>query len=64
MKNPLLVMAVDMVNAVGALRLGKSDRLVNVPEGVEIHHRGRPALLLTHDNARRFSQERQEAEYG
>lgn len=55
MRNPMIDMAADMINAVTVLRLGKSDRLVSVPEGIEIHQRARPVLLLTHAAAADFA---------
>jgi hypothetical protein len=54
-------MAADMLNALAPLRLGKSDRLESTPEGVVIHQRGKPALLLTHEAARDFNNMMEEA---
>jgi hypothetical protein len=52
--------ALACATAINALRL-KGGRLVGTREGVEIHQRGKPVLLLTTDNARRFAQEIEEA---
>lgn len=60
MRNPLIEMAADMFNAIGALRL-KRHHLVSGPDGVEIHQPGKPVLLLTHQAARDFAHEFEEA---
>lgn len=60
MRNPLIEMAADMFNAIGALRL-KRHRLVSTSEGVEVHQPGKPVLLLTHQAARDFAHEFEEA---
>lgn len=60
MRNPLIEMAADMFNAIGALRL-KRHRLVSTADGVEIHQPGKPVLLLTHQAARDFAHEFGEA---
>ena len=54
--------ALACATAINALRL-KHGRLVGTREGVEIHQRGKPVLLLTTENARRFAQEIEEAEH-
>lgn len=53
--------ALAVASAVAALKL-KGARLVGTSEGVEIHQPGKPILLLTPWAARRFAQERAEAE--
>jgi hypothetical protein len=53
--------ALAVATAVNALRL-KHGRLVGTREGVEIHQRGKPVLLLTNEAARQFAQEIEEAE--
>lgn len=60
MRNPLIEMAADMLNAISALRL-KSHRLTSTPDGVEIQQPGKPTLLLTHEAARQFAHEIEEA---
>ena len=62
--NHLIDMAADMLNAIAVLRLGRSDRLVRVPEGIEIHQRARPVLLLTHEAAKDFNSQMEEARHG
>jgi len=59
-RNQLIDMAADMFTAIGVLRL-KRERLVSTPDGMEIHHPGRPTLLLTHAAAREFAQQIEEA---
>jgi hypothetical protein len=56
-------MAVDMANALEALRLRKGGKLVYVREGVEIHQPGRPVLLLTHAAAQDFNNMIEEAHH-
>lgn len=60
MRNPLIEMAADMFNAIGALRL-KRHHLVSTSEGVEVHQPGKPVLLLTHQAARDYAHEFEEA---
>jgi len=60
--NPLIEMAVDMANALSTLKGYRSARLRSVREGVEITMPGKPTLLLTHEAARRYAQEMDEAE--
>mgnify|MGYP000535348168 CR=1 FL=1 len=55
MRNPLIEMAVDMLNAVQALRL-KTHRLASVAEGVEIEQPGKPRILITHQAAKDFAE--------
>lgn len=64
MKNPLIDMAVDMANALEALKLRKGGRLVSVREGIEIRQPGKPALLLTHQAAHDFNNMMEEARHG
>lgn len=63
MKNPLIEMAADMLNALAPFRLGKSDWYEPTAEGVVIHMRGKPAVLLTHDAARDFNNIMEEARH-
>lgn len=53
--------ALAIASAVSALRL-KGAMIRGTRDGVEIHQRGKPVLLLTADAARRFAHERAEAE--
>lgn len=64
MKNALIEMAVDMANALEALRLKKGGRLTYVRDGVEIHQPGKPVLLLTHQAAAAFNNQIEEAKHG
>lgn len=52
--------ATDLLTALAALKI-KRARFVGVREGTEIHQPGKPVLLLTHESARRFVQEIEEA---
>lgn len=61
-RNPLVTDALACATAINALRLRPGGRLVGTGEGVEIHQRGKPVLLLTTENARRFAEEIEEAE--
>jgi hypothetical protein len=49
-----------MLTAIAALKI-KRARFVHVRDGIEIHQPGKPALLLTHEAARVFVQEIEEA---
>lgn len=49
--NALVHDAMAVATAINALRL-KTHRLRAVPGGVEVHQRGKPVLLLTHEAAR------------
>lgn len=62
-RNALVDMAADMFTAIAALKL-KTHRLVSTNDGVEIHQPGRPVLLVTYENARRFAQDIEEARHG
>ncbi len=64
MRNQLIEMAAEMINALSVLRLSRSDLLVSVPEGIEIHQRARPVLLLTHAAAADFARTIEEATHG
>lgn len=63
MRNPLIDMAVEMVNAIADLRL-KSHTLRSTSEGVEIRQPGRPVLLLTYQAACDYASETDEARNG
>lgn len=60
--NPLIDQGMAMFTALAALKV-KGARLVQVPDGIEIHMRGKPTLLLTHDHAREFANQVSEAEH-
>ena len=60
--NALVHDAMAVATAINALRL-KAHRLRATPGGVEIHQRGKPVLLLTHEAARDFAQQIEEAEH-
>lgn len=53
---------VDLANALEALKLKKGSRFRGTREGTEIITPGKPVLLLTQEAARRFCDEREEAE--
>lgn len=59
-RNPALEIAASVWTAVEALRL-KRHHLTPHPEGVEIHQPGKPVLILTADNARRFANQIEES---
>lgn len=63
MRNPLIEMAADMLNAISALRL-KRHQLVATSEGVEVHQPGKPVLLLTHAAAADYAGQVEEARHG
>ncbi len=63
-RNPIVTMAADMLNAVAALKLKSAHRLVNTSDGLEIHQPGKPVLLLTYAAAADFAQQMAEAEHG
>lgn len=53
---------VDLANALAALKFKRGARFVGTNAGTEIHQPGKPVLLLTPEAARRYAQERAEAE--
>ena len=61
MRNPVVQLGVDVMNAVNALRLKPSARLVGTPDGVEIQQPGKPVLLLTHSAAADFAHQIEES---
>lgn len=63
MKNPVVQLGVDVLNAISALRLKRHD-LRAVSEGVEIIQPGKPTLLLTYAAAEDFSNQMAEADHG
>lgn len=56
-RNSLVNAATDVVNAINALRIKHSHRLLSTGEGVVIRQPGKPDLLLTFEAARRWAQE-------
>lgn len=61
MKNPVVQLGVDVMNAVQALRL-KRHTLRGVSDGVEISQPGKPTLLLSYAAAEDFANQMAEAE--
>lgn len=59
----ILGRALDTFGAIDALKLKKGARLVGTSEGVEIHRRGLPTLILTHENAHRWAEEVRSADF-
>lgn len=59
-RNPYIEAAANTFAAIDALRL-KRHRLVSTPDGVEIHQPGKPVLLLTHQAARDYAHQIEEA---
>lgn len=58
-------MIAELSTALGALKLKRSGVVFNeTRDGIEIHERGRPMLLLTFEAARRFANEIDEIEHG
>lgn len=55
---------VDLANALAALKFKRGANFVGTREGTVIRQPGKPDLLLTPDAARRFADERAEAEAG
>lgn len=61
MANPYLQQAAAMSVALGAVKI-KGATLESTSEGMELHRRGWPVLLVTHEAARNFANEIAEAE--
>lgn len=63
MRNGMLDHALSVATALNAVKI-KGARLRSGANGVEIHRRGWPVLLLTYEAAREFAAEVAEAEHG
>lgn len=61
--DPLIDRALETFGAIDALKLKKGARLVGTSEGIEIHRRGLPTLILTHEHAHRWAEEVRSADY-
>lgn len=63
MRNPLVQAAAEVITALGALRVSRSaDIREDGDGGLVIQEPRKPAIVLTHANARDFCRQRNEAD--
>lgn len=60
MRNPLVNEAAEVINAVAALRLKPTARVVSTSRGIEVHQPTKPVLLLTYEAAAEFARQWEE----
>lgn len=64
MRNPLVQAAADVLTAYNALRVSRSAVVTGDGDGgLVIQEPRKPAIVLTHANAREFCEQRREAEH-